>query len=293
MLSAKMAARCMRVALVASVAACAIALLASVVWFVFATHVGMLRCVGCGGRNLRLVDAAHGLLDPRNVVVFATLIIASLLVLTGMMAVGTYLHITDGGSRAERRARGRAGTLFSARMAARWARVELACSVAVFASAVAVSVVWFFFPVHLLLPGCQRCAGGYVRLVDGSVGSYYLDHVDVFGTLSVVLVLLSTGVVALGAYLHLRRRVAAGRVLIWSGCLPLLALLLVILVLVHVADVQDFLVNMRYNLFASPFSASERILVVVWFVCPVVALLTPVAALGGEQARRQAIDRAT
>ncbi len=155
-------------------------------------------------------------------------------------------------------------------MATRIARVELISGVAAGVLGLLFWAIWLFAPLHPVNIGSENgMQVVYISQVDNTHG----PKNPILLLLVILVFLVVTGAVAYGAYLHVRRSVPEGRLLVWGG--TILTLLLMS------ASGIEVPVNLAYR-------PDAQVPGLGLGLCVVLAITASLAAIGVEDARRQA-----
>ena len=155
-------------------------------------------------------------------------------------------------------------------MATRTASVELISGVATGVLGLLFWAIWLFAPLHPVNIGSENgMQVVYISQVDDTHG----PNNPILLPLLILVFLVVNGAVAYGAYLHIRRSVPEGRLLVWGG--TILTLLLMS------ASGIEVPVNLAYRPDAQVPGLGLGLRAVL-------AIIASVAAIGVEDVRRQA-----
>ncbi len=157
-------------------------------------------------------------------------------------------------------------------METRTARIELISGLAAGAIGLLTWAIWLFVPLHRV----------YVTDLRSGTQIVYTSQVDVVRALDnlilllllILVVVVVTGAVAFGAYLHVRRNVPEGRLVMWGGTI-------LTLLLISALHIQFAPVVLSYGLDAQVPGVGLGL-------CVVLAITASLASIGVEDVRRQA-----
>ena len=161
-------------------------------------------------------------------------------------------------------------------MATRTARIELISGVVTGVVGPLTWVIWLFVPLHKTYAGGGPYVGTqivYTSPVDNVHGLDNFIRDQPIYSLLILAFILVTAAVAYGVYLHVRRSVPEGRLVVWGGTI-------LTLLLMSASGIQ---------VPGSPVaSLDEQVQSLALGLCVVLAIIASVAAIGVEDARRQA-----
>jgi hypothetical protein len=161
-------------------------------------------------------------------------------------------------------------------MATRTARVELISGVAAGVVGPLTWLIWLFVPLHKVYATGDGYTGTqivYTSPVDNVHGLDNFIRLDPIYSLLILAFTFVTAAVAYGAYLHVRRSVPEGRLLVWGGTILTPLLMSALGIQVPVSPVAGLDVQAQSLALG---------------LCVVLAIIASVASIGVEDARRQA-----
>jgi hypothetical protein len=155
-------------------------------------------------------------------------------------------------------------------MATRTARIELISGVAAGVLGLLFWAIWLFAPLHPVNVGSEN---GMQVVYTSQVDNTHGPNNPILLPLLILVFLVVTGALAYGAYLHVRRRVPEGRLLVWGGTI-------VTLLLMYASHIE-VPVNLAYR-------PDAQVLGLGLGLCAGLAITASLASIGVEDARRQA-----